>query len=244
MQPHVCRYVQTPVSHLARLPSNVPLNVAASLPLSWLCAHIAVETLASLLPADRVLVLGATGSIGSAVCQMLRARGVSAVYGTTRQSMSSSEVQPGVQYVQLKNGDSPDHGLAKATRDLLDQECLDVIIDCTGQETLVNSGISLLSPTGNSRLIMMATSNPSGQFTIDMRSLYVRSITLKGLSSNVLDETKVAEVLESIAKGFQDGTYRVQYCNQIAPVALSAGTEALQQSLHKASSGQRLVLTM
>jgi NADPH:quinone reductase-like Zn-dependent oxidoreductase len=232
--------------------------MAASLPLPWLCAHIAVDVLAEIQSTDRVLIIGATGAIGSAVCQMLQHRQVSALYGTTRRNTSQQERENGgsdqthATLIQLKE-DLPDQGLvegvqrasASAASPSPNAGLLDVIIDCSGQEVPVNAALSLLSPGGHSRLIMMATANQTGKFNIDMRTLYMKSVTLKGLSSNVLNGVQVAKALDGVRRGFEEGLYHTGDRSRVDEVELVKGSELLQNALQKSiSSGRRLVLTM
>lgn len=57
------------------LPDNVSSEAGAALPLNYLTGHFALTRRAQLKPGDTVLVHGAAGGLGSAVCQLAAAHG-------------------------------------------------------------------------------------------------------------------------------------------------------------------------
>ncbi|MGV1008350.1 MAG: SDR family NAD(P)-dependent oxidoreductase [Dermatophilaceae bacterium] len=65
-------YVQAPAALVVRRPSTLPEEVAATLPIAFLTARIALEELARLRPGESVLVHSATGGVGAAAIQVAR----------------------------------------------------------------------------------------------------------------------------------------------------------------------------
>ncbi|XP_068204055.1 reticulon-4-interacting protein 1 homolog, mitochondrial-like [Palaemon carinicauda] len=76
-------YVITPSSNVARIPEGVSPEDAASLPYAGLTAYSATVVSGMLIPSSapgkRVLVLGASGGVGTFLCQMLSAWGAEVV---------------------------------------------------------------------------------------------------------------------------------------------------------------------
>jgi len=66
-------------SNLAAVPANLDDTEAAAVPEAFVTAHDALRTQAGLTPGERVLVHGATGGVGTAALQIVRACGARAL---------------------------------------------------------------------------------------------------------------------------------------------------------------------
>ena len=64
-----------------KMPAIMPFDVAAALSLVYQTAHFALVERANIQPGDRVLVLGASGGVGSAAVQLAKALGAGTVIG-------------------------------------------------------------------------------------------------------------------------------------------------------------------
>lgn len=64
-----------------KMPATMPFDVAAALGLVYQTAHFALVERANIQPGDRVLVLGASGGVGSAAVQLAKALGAGTVIG-------------------------------------------------------------------------------------------------------------------------------------------------------------------
>jgi NADPH:quinone reductase-like Zn-dependent oxidoreductase len=71
----LAEYVAVPVNAIARKPSPVTMAQAAATPISGLAALQAVRDSARVQPGQRVLVIGASGGVGSFAVQMAKAFG-------------------------------------------------------------------------------------------------------------------------------------------------------------------------
>lgn len=69
------QYAVAPVAKLVRRPAAIPIEQAAAVAISGMTAIQAVRDHGGVQPGDRVLVLGASGGVGSYVVQMARAAG-------------------------------------------------------------------------------------------------------------------------------------------------------------------------
>jgi alcohol dehydrogenase len=65
-------YCAAHASQLVPIPAGVSYEVAASIPLAYATAHRMMVTRAAVKPNDSVLVLGASGGVGTACCSRSR----------------------------------------------------------------------------------------------------------------------------------------------------------------------------
>ncbi|MHB1329451.1 MAG: zinc-binding dehydrogenase [Gemmatimonadales bacterium] len=72
-------YVCVPETQLIRVPDDVTLEQAASLPLAYATAHRMLVTRGRVQPGERVLILGASGGVGVACIQLAKLLGAEVV---------------------------------------------------------------------------------------------------------------------------------------------------------------------
>jgi phthiocerol/phenolphthiocerol synthesis type-I polyketide synthase C len=68
-------HVTTPAAVVAAVPSNIPMEMAATIPVAFLTAYYALILCARLKPAEWVLIHGGAGGVGLAAIQIARWRG-------------------------------------------------------------------------------------------------------------------------------------------------------------------------
>lgn len=73
-----CERVRIPVSNLIRIPEGVSDAQAAALPIAYGTAHHLLER-GEVGPGDKVLILGATGGVGTGCVQLARRRGAEVI---------------------------------------------------------------------------------------------------------------------------------------------------------------------
>jgi NADPH:quinone reductase-like Zn-dependent oxidoreductase len=115
------KYVIYKESELARKPSNMSFEVAASIPTSGMMAYDVLFKTAKLKEGQKVLILGASGAVGSNLVQMARSVGAE-IYCTT-----SSE---NAKYVKTLGADHVIDYTSQKYEDYIIDE-LDVVVDCT-----------------------------------------------------------------------------------------------------------------
>ncbi|EIW74178.1 GroES-like protein [Coniophora puteana RWD-64-598 SS2] len=195
-------YVKVPVSALSRKPKSLTHVQAGSLGLPWLCAWIAVETLAQVKKGENVLIIGARGGIGSAAAQLCADRGAS-VLGTYRTLPPSSSVPAYLTPIAL----SGPTAIRDAAKTAGFSNKIDVLLDCAGYEEPFNDAVGTMTPRGTGRVVVMAVHRPDGQFSMDLRAFYTRALTLKGLKSSMLDAREIKQVLDVLAQKFDSGAF-------------------------------------
>lgn len=130
----------TPVEALARKPSTMSFDEAAGLPLAGLTAYRAVIQTLKVKPQERVLVLGASGAVGSLAAQLAQHLGAS-VTGTSS--------TPNLPYLRSHGIDAISHsdGIAMHMPSAAADGDFDVILDCAGHGAL-SAAKRLLKPDG------------------------------------------------------------------------------------------------
>jgi NADPH:quinone reductase-like Zn-dependent oxidoreductase len=80
-------WVTVPTAHAFRLPSGMPFEDAAAIPVNYLTAYHSIFTMGNMLPGDRILIHAAAGGVGIAAIQLAKARGLKifGVAGPTKQ---------------------------------------------------------------------------------------------------------------------------------------------------------------
>jgi len=74
-------WAAVPARQVYRLPSGMPFEDAAAIPVNYVTAYHSMFAMGNLLAGDRILIHGAAGGVGIAAVQLARARGIE-IFGT------------------------------------------------------------------------------------------------------------------------------------------------------------------
>ena len=75
----LAQYCNVPAHMLVSLPDSVTFDEAACLPVAYGTAHRMLETIGAIRPGERVLVLGASGGVGTGCVQIAKAQGAEVI---------------------------------------------------------------------------------------------------------------------------------------------------------------------
>ena len=78
------------------------------------------------------------------------------------------------------------------------------MVDCAGYEDPFNDALKAMRDQG--RVIVMAVHRPDGRFSVDLRTLYMKSLVMKGLKSSIMKEFEVKEMLDYLSGKYDNGT--------------------------------------
>jgi NADPH:quinone reductase len=205
-------YCVIPVESVALKPSNLSFVQAASVGVPFTTAALVLRR-AMVQPTDVVLVLGASGAVGSAACQLAKAQGCRVLTATRRDSAD----------VNL----TADPEL-KAVKNLTDGNGADVVVDTTGSPALLNNALLCLAPRGRLAYIA-APRKGSTDFTFDMKHVYREEIMIIGCNSVLTALPETAKDLETMRTGFEDGSLQAAKETDLATIRIEDAVDAYER---------------
>lgn len=199
-----------PAGAVMELPAGTDLAQAAGIGVAGVTAWNALHARAGLSDADRVLVLGASGGVGSMAVQLAHAAGA-VVWGQTTQDakVASIEETGADRAVVAEAG-----GLVAAVAELEPT----VILDGLGGAYTAAS-VEALAPLG--RLVVFGTS-ADVESTLNLRVLYRKAVSLLGYGGLVVADDERRRVLTDLLAQIAAGTLRVPV--ELVPLDQAADT--------------------
>jgi NADPH2:quinone reductase len=178
------------------LPDGVDAQQAAGAAVAGSTA-IALAEVASIGSEDRVVILGASGGVGSLMIQVARATGATVWGQTTSGDKVAFLEELGVDRAVVAEADE----LPKAVADLEPT----VMIDPLG-DGFTRAAVDALQPHG--RIALYGTSAGHLQ-EVDLRALYRKGIQLLTYSGTIDTPERSRELMERVLKGLSRGELRV-----------------------------------
>jgi len=222
-----------------RLPDGMPFEVAASISLAFDTAWMALTDRARIAPGDTVLVLGATGAVGSAAIQLAKALGARVIAGVSSPAKIEAVRESGAtDFVDLSAANLRD-SLREQVHALTSGRGADIVIDPIGGEAF---GAALRAMAWRGRLVVIGFA--SGTIpTLKANYLLLKNIEVSGLQ--ISDYRK--KMPQAVRKGFErifefysDGKI---WTPPVAKYALGDYARALEDLVSRRAAG-RVVLTM
>jgi len=185
-------------SQLYRLPEKISFSQGAGIFIPYGTAYHAIVHEARTRASETVLVHGASGGVGIAAIQILRAMG-STVFGTagTAKGLSLVEREGAHQAFDHSKPDYKDQ-IMKATGG----RGVDVILEMLANVNL-GADLKLLAPYG--RVIVIGS---RGDVTITPRDLMARRASVRAFTLWALTETESADLHAAIYAGLENATLR------------------------------------
>jgi NADPH2:quinone reductase len=182
-----------PRDALIDVPDDVPLEAAAAMGVAGVTAWRAVTELAQVTADDTVLVLGASGGVGSIIVSAVHAIGATVAGQTGHEDSSGWIKERGADHVVVAD----DGRLADAAAGLRPT----VVFDGLGGG-FTGAAIEALQPHG--RLVLFgASAGPEGQ--VPLETLYRNGLTVLGyaglLEPDEVMSAKIADALRALADG-------------------------------------------
>ena len=136
------RFVCAPVATTAVLPPELTEAAAATIPITFLTAAYALESLAHIKPGERVLIHAGTGGVGQAAIQIAQGAGAE-VFATASQGKWQILKDLGVQHIF----DSRSTAFEAAIQELTQGQGVDVVLNSLRGE-FTDASLRLLPPGG------------------------------------------------------------------------------------------------
>jgi NADPH:quinone reductase len=218
--------ISVPAAAWVPIPTGADPAQAVSMSVAGVTAFQSVHSLAKTTSSDVVLVLGASGGVGSLAAQIARNLGATVLGQTSSASKSQAVEETGAEVIVAADGDA-------LTAALGDRK-VSVVIDGLGG-SFTGASIGAMVPFG--RLVNYGTS-AGVDVTLQMRNLYRNGVTVMGYTGLLLKPDERAAALAELFADLAAGKIRIAI-DEILP--LSGAGEAHRRILAKEVVG-KLVL--
>jgi NADPH2:quinone reductase len=186
-----------PRAALIDVPEGVGLEAAAAMGVAGVTAWRTVTEIAQVKADDTVLVLGASGGVGSIIVSVARALGATVIGQTGHEGNAEWIKQRGADQVVVANSG----GLAAAVAGLHPT----VAFDGLGNG-FTGAAIEALEPHG--RLVLFgASAGPDGQ--VPLRSLYSKGISVSGYAGLLESDEAMRAAIQRALQALADGQLSV-----------------------------------
>jgi len=184
--------IAVPVESLALKPSRFSFAQAAGLGVPFLTAWQALLVAGELKENQTILILGASGAVGSAAAQLARMKRAK-IIGTLSKAAGLERVKalPVDHWIALDQDD-----LVKKTQELTDGRGADLVFDTVGNP-LFEAGLQCLAQRGR-QVCIASTADP--QVNFNLVDFYHKEATLKGVDSLKLSFKESGDILKELAR--------------------------------------------
>jgi NADPH2:quinone reductase len=192
-------YVAVPSAAVVPLPKNLSFAQAAGIGVAYLTAWAALVNAADIKPGENVLILGATGAVGSAAARIAHSVGAR-VIGTVRNksSIPPAGFLPVDHWIDLESTDLGT-GARQATRG----RGADVVFDLVGGQ-MFEVSLSALAWRGRQIAI---SSSPEPRVSFNLVDFYHNESRLFGVDSLKLGFQETGDILRRLTTGFESGDF-------------------------------------
>ncbi|KAJ5303431.1 hypothetical protein N7476_010230 [Penicillium atrosanguineum] len=210
------QYCLIPQAALIEMPASLSFIQAATVGVPFTTAQICLQR-AQVKESDVVLVLGATGAVGSAAVQMARAMGCKQVLTAARHG----DLNPDI-VLSSSNHAAVLEGIAALT----DGRGVDVVIDTVGDLALMSVAVEQLALKGRYSWITAPKGDVSKRLSFDVFQAYRKELSLLGCNSAAPPVEDTAEYLRSMSGWIDQGLLGVQKESEFRVVKLDDAIEA------------------
>ena len=187
----LAEFVRVSANNAVRLPNHVPFDVGAAIPINFGTAMRMLVTHGALQAGEIVLVIGASGGVGTAAVQIAKMLGARVIAAAGTKEKCRKLMELGVDHtIDYSAAD-----FSAETWKLTGKTGVDVVVNFTGGDTWVPS-LRALKPLG--RLITCGATASYDPKT-DLRYIWVRE--LKIIGSNGYTKDDIARAVEDVAEG-------------------------------------------
>lgn len=183
-----------PADAMVPIPSGVDLRRAATIGVAGQTAWQCVRTLAGVGPADRVLVLGAAGGVGSMVVSLAGATGAHVWGQTSRADRAAALREAGADEVVVGGPDAIGGLRPTVAFDALGGPFTPALV-----EALADGG----------RLVILGTS-AGAESRLDLQTLYRKGLTVFGYTSRHFSVAERSAALTAALRALGDGQLKVR----------------------------------
>ena len=212
---------------VARRPATLTAEQAATIPLVFVTAHYALNTLGRMTSGDRVLIHSASGGVGLAAIQLAQRAGAE-IFATAGTEEKRALVRSlGVQHVM----DSRSLAFAEEIMRITGGEGVDLVLNTLPGDA-IEKGISVLRPNG--RFLEIGRRDIWQNSRIGLRH-FTRNLTLIAIDvdrSGREQPDVIARVFREVVEGFADGSLTPLPYTLYEPEDIASAFRTMAQSRH------------
>lgn len=197
-------------------PSNISFAQAAAIGTPFTTATIALLR-ARTKPSDVVMVLGGSGSVGSAAIQIAR-------------SMGCRTITVGRRGTDIDSTSDPE---LKTAKDLTGGKGPDVAFDTVGDFALTKAAFNVLAVKGRLATIT-APRQGSTELGIDILSLYRRQVELIGCNTAAYPQAEMAALMKDMTPQFESGYLKAPEENTMSLIPIDQAPDAYAGKVKRA----------
>jgi alcohol dehydrogenase len=183
--------VRIPQTHLVRIPDDMTFVTAAAIPINFGTALRMLHTIGRVQPGELVLVVGASGGVGTAGIQLAADAGARVIAVTRGASKASALADIGADHVI----DMEVEDFSRTAWGLSGKKGVDLVLNYTGGETWVPS-LRAMRPRG--RLVTCGATAGHDPKT-DIRYIWTRELQVLG--SNGYTQADIEQAVALCAQG-------------------------------------------
>jgi NADPH:quinone reductase-like Zn-dependent oxidoreductase len=226
-------YIILPKSAICPKPQTLSMAEAGSIGVTYVTAWLCLDA-AQLMAGETLLVIGATGGVGSAAMQIAKWQGAQVVGTVRKESDRALAQQIGADIVI----NLAEQALPEAVKAATQDKGAAVILDTVGG-SMVETCLRALQPKG--RLVEISAPAKERRVSFDLIDFYHQEARLLGVDSRSLDVGACAEVLRQLTPGFESKALRPP-ATGVQAYPLQDAIAAYEQVLNHTATG-RVTLT-
>lgn len=215
-------FIVVPVASLRRKPARLSFDQAASVGVNFLAAWCGLIEAADLQPTDTLVLIGASGGVGSAAAQIAARVGARVIGIERNEPHPDAPIRGLANTIVISPKDMP-----RAVHEITDGRGASVVFDLVGG-AMFEPALRCLAVRG--RLVEISA---GGQRTVsfDLADFYHNESRLFGVDTLKRDLTASALVLDMLAPCFEAGTYRP------APIAEILSLGDIEEGYRRVAAG-------
>ena len=185
-------YIKVPSRYAVKLPAELSFAAGTVITRHFPMAFNLLLNQAAVQPAEWVLVMGATGALGSSCVQVAKMLNAKVIAGAGADERVAAALEQGADFgVNYRTGN-----LTEAVMKLTDNKGVDVVCENIADPTLWPSAFACLAMNGR---LVTAGAHGGGTVPLDVKRLYMRRLRIFGAAgTNIAD---VGKSLQAAAEG-------------------------------------------
>ena len=187
----LCERIAVDADHLIALPDAVSFEQAAALPIAYGTAYRMLVTRGRVQPGERVLILGASGGVGTACVQIARNLGAEVIACASSADKLRRLAEIGADHLI----DYTREDFSRRAWEISGKKGVDVVVNYTGGDTWVPS---LRALAEHGRLLTCGATAGFDPRT-DIRHIWHREVTILGC--NGWTRSDLERLVEEVARG-------------------------------------------